>query len=115
MNKYVIIAVLSFLSFILVYCNPAKKASRNVVKATYTNDVSSLVMSNCSPCHMPANGGKKKPYDSYANVKADIDEIIKRIELNPGDKGFMPMRRTTRLSDSVIAVFKKWKNDGQVE
>ncbi|MBK6938197.1 MAG: hypothetical protein IPH18_15995 [Chitinophagaceae bacterium] len=115
MNKFVIIAVLLSVSFILVYCNPAKKAAKATVKSTYANDVSSLMMSNCSPCHIPANGGKKKPYDSYTNVKADIDEIIKRIGMNPGEKGFMPMRRTTRLSDSVIAVFKKWKEDGMVE
>lgn len=115
MNKFVIIAALTVLSVMLVYCNPAKKAARNAVKTTYANDVSSLVMSNCSPCHIPANGGKKKPYDSYGNVKSDIDEIIRRIELYPGDKGFMPMRRTTRLSDSIITVFKKWKEDGLAE
>lgn len=115
MNKFVIIAAILSVSFVLVYCNPAKRAAKTTVKSTYSNDVSSLVVTFCSPCHIPANGGKKKPYDSYATVKSDIDEIIKRIELNPGDKGFMPMRRTTRLSDSVIAVFKKWKDDGLVE
>ncbi|HMT75158.1 MAG TPA: hypothetical protein PKA77_13885 [Chitinophagaceae bacterium] len=112
MNKFVIIAGLLSMSFLLVYCNPSKKAAKTVVKTGYANDISALVVSNCSPCHIPANGGKKKPYDSYANVKTDIDEIIRRIELNPGEKGFMPMRKTTKLSDSVIAVFKKWKEDG---
>lgn len=112
MNKFVIAAGLLSMSFLLVYCNPSKKAAKTVVKTSYATDISALVVSNCSPCHIPANGGKKKPYDNYANVKTDIDEIIRRIELNPGEKGFMPMRKTTRLSDSVIAVFKKWKVDG---
>ena len=41
--------------------------------------------------------------------------MIRRIELNPTDKGFMPFRKTEKLSDSTIAVFKQWKADGMLE
>jgi hypothetical protein len=71
-------------------------------------------MNNCTPCHIPSKGGNKKPYDVYANVKTDIDEMIRRIELNPTDKGFMPFKKA-KLHDSTIAVFKKWRADGLLE
>jgi hypothetical protein len=71
-------------------------------------------MNNCSPCHIPAKGGNKKAYDNYGNVKNDIDDIIRRISLNPGDRGFMPFKHA-KLSDSTIAVFVKWKADGLAE
>jgi hypothetical protein len=48
-------------------------------------------------------------------VAQDIDEIIRRIELNPTDKGFMPFKKTAKLNDSTINVFKKWKADGMLE
>ena len=62
----------------------------------------------------PANGGRKKDYTSFAAVQADIDEIIKRVNLNPGERGFMPFKGN-KLSDSTIAVFTKWKADGLLE
>jgi hypothetical protein len=98
-------------------CNPARKASTTapvVAKATYASDVTTVIMSNCTPCHVPAKGGNKKPYDNYANAKTDIDEILRRIQLNPGDKGFMPFKHP-KLNDSTINVFKKWKEDGLLE
>lgn len=116
MKKYFTIAVTAITAFVFSNCHTAKKATTmEVPKATYATDVSAVIMSNCSPCHIPAKNGFKKPYDNYANVKADIDEIIRRIELNPGDRGFMPFKKTAKLSDSTIAVFKKWKDDGMLE
>ena len=96
----------------LVNCSSSKKMA--VPKTTYATDVSAVVMTNCSPCHIPAKGGNKKPYDNYANLKTDIDEIVRRITLNPGDRGFMPFKHA-KLSDSTIAVFTKWKADGLLE
>jgi len=84
-------------------------------KTTYTSAVASVISDKCAPCHIPSKGGNKKAYDNYANVKADIDEIIRRVELNPGEKGFMPFRRATKLSADTIAVFKQFKDDGALE
>ena len=47
-------------------------------------------------------------------MKTDIDEIVRRIQLNPGDKGYMPFKRP-KLSDSTIMVFKQFKQDGVLE
>lgn len=80
---------------------------------TYEANVQQLVTANCSPCHIPASGGKKLALDSYNAVSKNIDDIIRRIELNPSDRDFMPFKHE-KLSDSTINVFKQWKLDGML-
>jgi len=101
-------------AIIFYNCHGSKKATASVPKLTYDSNLKAVIETNCSPCHI-AGKGNKKPYDNYANVKSDIDEIIKRIELNPTDRGFMPFRRATKLSADTIAIFKKFKDDGALE
>lgn len=99
-------------------CGPSKKlaeAPPPPPKLTYATNLSTAILNNCTPCHIPAKGGRKKAYDTYAAVKTDIDEILRRIDLNPTDKGFMPFKGTAKLPDSTIAVFKQWKADGLLE
>jgi uncharacterized membrane protein len=119
MKKTSIISLLLIISITLTYCSSSAKARRTakmeVSKSTYTSTITTVIMANCVPCHIPSKGGNKRPYDTYGNVRSDIDEILRRIQLNPGERGFMPMKKTSRLSDSTIAVFKKWKDDGLVE
>lgn len=94
-------------------CASGKKATAapKPVPVTYEANVEQLLVANCSPCHFPAKGGKKLALDNGDVAKANIDEIIARIEKHPGEKGFMPFKRD-RLSDSTINVFKQWKADG---
>lgn len=47
-------------------------------------------------------------------ASSEIDEILTRIQKNPGEKGFMPFKHT-KLADSTIAVFVKWKEAGMPE
>ena len=122
MKKIYVFAGVAVLALSLTYCSSSKKAAKAEAKAaaaapktTYTANVSAVIAGNCAPCHIPSKGGNKKPYDNYANVKADIDNIIHRIELNPTDKGFMPFKKTEKLPADVIAVFKKFKEDGALE
>lgn len=116
MRKYFVLTGITVAVLVFANCNPAKKTAATVVpKSTYAADLSVVIMNNCVPCHIPAKGGRKKAFDSYASVKTDIDEMIKRIELNPTDKGFMPFKKTEKLNDSTIAVFKKWRDDGLLE
>ena len=114
MKKYYVIAGMAILTFGLTYCSSSKKAAK-VPKTTYEANLSTVIEGNCSPCHIPAKGGNKKAYDNYANVQKDIDDMIRRIELNPTDRGFMPFRKKEKLPDEVIAVFKKFKEDGALE
>ncbi len=116
MKKYYLFSLLVAATVIFSYCNPAKKAAGSAeAKLTYETDITALIATNCTPCHIPEKGGNKKAYNNYANVKADIDEMIRRIELNPGERGFMPFKKKEKLSDSTVNVFKKWRNQGLTE
>lgn len=115
--KKILLPVSFFATMVaFTHCGPSKKtASVPVPKMTYEGNMQEVITTNCTPCHIPAKGGNKKPYDNYTNVKTDIDEIIRRIELNPGEKGFMPFKKTAKLSDSTIQLFKQWRTDGLLE
>lgn len=115
MKKYFIVGSLLATALIFYNCHSTKKAAAATPppKLTWESDLKTAIVANCSPCHI-AGKGNKKPYDNYANAKADIDDMIRRIELNPTDRGFMPFRKG-KLSDSTIAVFKQWKTDGMLE
>lgn len=107
---------MAILSLGLTYCSSSKKAIATAVpKTTYASTLSPVIADKCSPCHIPSKGGNKKAYDNYTNVKADIDEIIRRLELNPADKGFMPFKKPHQLSADTLAIFKKFKEDGALE
>jgi len=95
------------------FCSTTKKAQKEAATVTYLSDVQPLIQNNCAPCHIPP-GGKVTALNTYATAKSEIDEIIERIQKNPGDKGFMPLKHP-KLSDSTIQVFVKWKNDGLLE
>ena len=114
MKKFFILLGIAGGMVFLSNCSSTKKTTAPVHKLTYANEVSTVISMNCTPCHIPAKGGNKKAYDNYANVKTDIDEIIRRIELNPSDKGFMPFKHA-KLPDSTIMVFKNWKADGMLQ
>src|SRR6185503_19813229 len=98
MRKYFILPGVIISVLVFANCNSTRKTTATVVpKSTYTSDLSVVIMNNCVPCHIPAKGGFKKAYDNYANVKSDIDEMIRRIQLNPTDRGFMPFKKTAKL------------------
>lgn len=113
---YVLFSMLA-VSLLLTYCSSAKKAAAAAAaaKTTFTGHLSTVISTNCAPCHIPSKGGNKKAFDNFANVKTDIDEIIRRIELEPGVKGFMPFKKTEKLPAEVVAAFKQWKADGMLE
>lgn len=115
MKKYFVFAVVFVTALIFANCSSSKKAAKVVPKLNYETNMQVVIAANCSPCHIPAKGGNKRPYDNFTNVKADIDEILRRIELTPGEKGFMPFKKNAKLSDSTIAVFRQWKADGLLE
>src|SRR6476661_3030045 len=110
MRRVVVFACLSA-TLVLAYCSTSKKSQRanrsNATKVTYTAHVQPIIASSCTPCHIPPEG-KKKPLNSYAAVKDNIDEILSRVQKNPDEKGFMPARHP-KLSDSTIMVLKQWK------
>jgi hypothetical protein len=112
MRKIFIAASLLASAVLFYNCHGSRKATASKPAATtFDGELKAVIETNCAPCHIPAKGGNKRPYDNFENVKSDIDDIIRRIELNPTDRGFMPFKRA-KLSESTIAIFKKWKADG---
>jgi nitrate/TMAO reductase-like tetraheme cytochrome c subunit len=113
MKKIFILASLIATAIVFYNCHSSKKIAA-VPKLTYDLNLKAVIEANCAPCHI-AGKGNKKPYDNYANVKTDIDEMIRRIGLNPTDKGFMPFKKAAKLDSSIVAVFKQWRTDGLLE
>jgi len=115
--KTLILSVLVLVVMTFTFCGGGKKAvadqPKEVPKLTYEANVQPLITLKCSPCHIPPRGNKKA-YVTYASVKEDIDDILTRVHLNPGERGFMPMRNP-KLSDSAINVLEQWKKDGLLE
>jgi cytochrome c553 len=118
MKKISVIALVLLAAIVFSYCSSTKKATASappvVMKINYQANVASIVQANCTPCHFPDKGGNKKPLDSYASVSSQIDDLLRRVQLNPTDRGFMPNRHP-KLSDSTINVLKQWKADGLLE
>lgn len=117
MKKILIMAGVVAGISMLSNCHSAKKTAAKTsappiaAAVTYHSNMESVLAANCSPCHFPAKGGNKPPFDTYEAAKAKIDSMIARIELNPTDKGFMPFKRP-KLSDSTINLFKQWRDSG---
>jgi hypothetical protein len=112
------LSILLFLAtaFALVFCTSSKKTQgvkNSTPPITYQANVQPIIAGNCTPCHFPPQGNKK-PYNTYEAVKRDIDEILNRVQKNPGDRGFMPARHP-KLADSTIQVLAQWKNSGMAE
>jgi hypothetical protein len=115
MKKYFALAAIMIVVIVFSNCHGSRKAAEtSIPKLSYDAHIQSLVANNCTPCHFPAKGGNKKPFDSYEAVKNNIDSMIARIELNPGQKGFMPFKKA-KLSDSTINVFKQWRAGGMMK
>ena len=116
MKKNYIIATVLVAMIVFSYCSSSKKAAvpKLIPKMTYQANIAPIIQANCAPCHVPDKGGNKKPLDTYNAFVALYDESVRRIQLNPTDRGFMPNRKA-KLSDSTIAVFKQWKTDGMLE
>ena len=81
---------------------------------TYASSIKTLIQTKCTPCHIPANGGFKTSFDNYDAARKYIDDMIRRIQLNPTDKDYMPFK-FPKLAEADVAVFKKWKEEGTAE
>lgn len=114
MRKVSVALVLFTTAFVFQFCSSSKKAAIAAPTAfTYESNVKPVIQSNCAPCHI-AGKGNKKSLDNFADASGAAGDIIARIQKNPGEHGFMPMRNP-KLSDSTIAVFVDWQKSGLKE
>ena len=109
--KKVLIPVLFFATVVIFeFCSSSKKAQKSAPSVTYSNHVQATIAGNCSPCHVGTNA-RSGQLDSYDAAKSHIDEIVRRIQLNPTDKGFMPFKHA-KLPDTTIQAFVAWRDAG---
>ena len=112
------ISVSVSLLVLIIACSPKSAPTTSTpppeAKTTYTGAVQSLIQSKCSPCHIPANGGRKADFSNYAAAMKFASDMVVRIDKAPTDRGFMPFKNP-KLSPEDIAVFKKWVSDGTME
>lgn len=117
MKKLGILSILTLVVVLFVECSSSKKATSSSTtttpasRFTYAGNIEAIVATKCTPCHIPSKGGNKKAFDTHESVRANIDSIIYRISLNPGDKGYMPFKRP-KLSQDTISIFSDWKAGG---
>jgi hypothetical protein len=113
MKKLLLLIAFAMPVVLFTQCRSTKSAT-GAKKLSYAADVQPIMAEKCTPCHFPDKGGRVEALNSSASVKDHIDDIIRRIQLNPGEKGYMPFKKP-KLSDSTINVFKQWKADGLAE
>ncbi len=100
---------------IAVFAACTKKASPAKVKSTtYTTDIAPLMVAKCSPCHLPSKGGRKADFENYEGAKKYGADMLARVMLNPGDRGFMPFKHD-KLPAEEIAIIKNWVDQGMLE
>lgn len=106
------------LSAVILFAACAKKntAAKTIIptSTTYTTDVLPLIQMKCSPCHLPSKGGNKANLEDYESAKKHAADMVKRIELDPGQRGFMPFKHD-KLTADEITVIKKWVDGGAAE
>jgi hypothetical protein len=97
-------------------CSKKNSASKTpkVILTTYTTDIAPLIQAKCSPCHLPSKGGNKGNFENYESAKKYGAGMLARVQLNPGERGFMPARHE-KLSVEEIALIKKWNEQGLPE
>ena len=120
MMKKFFIAITVPAIIIFVACSPKTNPSATVKETpktnatTYNDTILPLMQARCTPCHFPSKGGFKADFENYASARKYGLDMSVRVQLNPGDRGFMPFKHA-KLPDAEIAVFKKWVSDGLLE
>jgi hypothetical protein len=112
-----IILVLTIISVVFfTACSKKNAAGKTpkVIPATYVADITPLMQVKCSPCHLPSKGGRKANFENFEGAKKYSTDMLVRIQLNPGDRGFMPFKNP-KLSAEEIVIFKKWIEQGMLE
>jgi uncharacterized membrane protein len=94
--------------------NPGKTEAPKVIPTTYTVDITPLVQAKCTPCHLPSKGGNKANFENYEGAKKYGADMLARVSLEPGQRGFMPFKHP-KLTAEEIAVIKKWVDQGLLE
>lgn len=109
MRKLAITLTLVATVMLFQFCHNSKKIAATPM-VTFENNVLPVVKTSCAPCHVNGPGALV----NYAVAKEKADDIIRRIQLDPTERGFMPLKHP-KLSDTAITAFVDWKKGGLLE
>lgn len=84
-------------------------------KISYTSDIAPIMERSCSPCHYPAQNGRKKPFDTYDATKKGLKDILYRVQLDEGHFRHMPKNDKPDLTAAEIEMLKNWSKSGFAE
>ncbi|WP_051878794.1 hypothetical protein [Chryseobacterium sp. FH1] len=76
----------------------------------YEADIKPIIENSCISCHSSSSSA---PLTNYSQVRANIDNIINRIQRPAGDPLRMPQGGS--LPQNQINIIVKWKADGLIE
>jgi uncharacterized membrane protein len=118
-NKYAFVFMLTAVTIVLQVCKPAQSTTASkpaeepaVPLVSYEKDIKPILLGKCTPCHFPETG-KKKMLDNYAAVKTDVNEILRRVKLNPEEAAYMPFKsKKPALTADEIAMLDNWLKQG---
>ena len=120
MTKHLFASTLLAITF-LIACSP-KNTVPSVEKepeaytgpmVSYSKDIVPVFERSCAPCHYPDKGGRKEALDNYENVKSEIGDIIRRVELPVDHEDYMPFKeKREALSETEVEMLKNWARGG---
>ncbi len=116
MRKFFFLLTVISLAIFLQNCNSAKTSQfKAPITLKYNKDIAPILQTSCTPCHFPPDG-RKEALNSYASVKENIADVIKRVKLAKENPKFMPFRsKKPVLNDSLIAVLETWQKQNMPE
>lgn len=113
------IGVLSVLMVAMTsqFCTTTKQPTQKSAKirgpvVSYTKDIKPVMLQSCTPCHFP-DQGKKKMLDTYESTKANIEDILTRVQLPEDEIKYMPFKnKKPALTSEEIIKIKRWVAQG---
>lgn len=115
---------MSVISVFVIACSPKVAPSsdakagkdKKMPSVSYATDIVPIMTRSCSPCHYPAQGGKKEALDSYAAAAKHAEAMIARVTLPQSDAKFMPFNlKKPALTAEEVALLKAWVEGGMKE
>ncbi len=110
---------ISFTVFAFIACSkkttsPSSGAGPTPDKAKaetmYASEIKPVLELKCSPCHFPDKGGNKAALDNFDAASKIIEDVIRRVQLDPSAPGYMPFKgKKDALTAAEIASLKSWK------
>lgn len=76
--------------------------------AAYEKDIRPIMAAKCTPCHFPETG-KKMMLNTYEATQANIQDILRRVQLPADHVEFMPFKsKKAPLTAEETKLLKDW-------